>query len=96
MPGRRFKPPRYPVKLIPCLKEAKKRNGLKGAAIVFCSLFLPGVINLIIAERQVTGFYHYWNEYEIREQLSEAGFTIISIRETYIDNMDLITISHKT
>jgi ubiquinone/menaquinone biosynthesis C-methylase UbiE len=97
-PGGRFvlAEPRYPVKLIPCLKEAKKRNGLKGAAIAFSSLFLPGIINLIIAERQATGFYHYFNEYEIRERLSEAGFTIVSVRETYIDNMDLMAISHKT
>jgi ubiquinone/menaquinone biosynthesis C-methylase UbiE len=84
-----------PFAIIPSLKEAKQKYGLKAAVGVLYHLFLLGIFNLIIAERQVTGFYHYWNESELREKLSEAGFKIISIKETYTNNLDLLIISTK-
>ena len=84
-----------PISIIHCLKDAKRKYGLGNAVSVFYNLFLLGIIILIIGERQVTGFYHYWNESELREILSEIGFDIISIKETYTNNTDLLVISTK-
>lgn len=85
-----------PFSIMPSLKETKQKYGLKAAIGVFYHLFLLGILNLVIAERQVTGFYHYWNENELREKLSEAGFKIVSIKETYTNNLDFLVISTKT
>jgi ubiquinone/menaquinone biosynthesis C-methylase UbiE len=85
----------HPIAIIPCLKEAKQRDGVRAAINVFCHLFLIGIFNFIIAERQVTGFYHYWSESELRKKLLEAGFKIISVKETYTDNVDFLVISTK-
>ena len=84
-----------PISIVKCLKEARQRDGLIAALGVFYHFFLVGIFNLIIAERQVTGFYHYWNESEVRGKLSEAGFEILSIKETYTTNVDLLVISTK-
>ena len=84
-----------PISIIPCLKEAKYTGGWREVISVFCHLFLIGIFNFIVVERQMTGLYHYWNEKELREKLSKAGFNIISIREAYTTNVDLFVNSKK-
>jgi ubiquinone/menaquinone biosynthesis C-methylase UbiE len=84
-----------PVAIMPTLREAMQRSGLGEVINVFYHLFILGIFNIIIAERQASGFYHYWNESELKEKLLGAGFKIISVKATYTNNLDLLVISTK-
>ena len=84
-----------PIAILPTLREEKHRNGLFAAVRLFYHLFILGAFNLIIAERQSVGYYHYWSENELRNMLLEAGFQIINVKETYTNNIDLLIVTTK-
>ena len=86
---------RRPIGLMPIIKEAMNRGGLREALDVFCHLFVLGLFNVILRKRQGSGTYHYWSEGELREILSRVGFRITSVKETYTNNWDLLVTSIK-
>ena len=86
---------RHPIGIIPIIKEARNRGGFREAVDVFFHLFVLGLFNMIISKRQGSGTYHYWSENELREILSRVGFKIMSVKETYTNNWDLLVTSIK-
>ncbi len=85
-----------PIEIMPALRETIQRGGLKEAINVFYHLFFLGLFNVVIAERQASSFYHYWSKSELKGKLLEAGFRVISVKETYTNNLDLLITSIKT
>lgn len=84
-----------PIKILPVLKEARDRGGWGEAISIFYHLFILGLFNIALSKRQGSGSYHYWSEREIREELSAAGFEVISVKEAYTGNRDLLVTSSK-
>ncbi len=84
-----------PVRIMPVLREAMRRRGLREAINLSYHLFSLGLFSMIVAERQASSFYHYWSESELRGKLSYAGFKVISVKEAYTDNLDLLITSVK-
>lgn len=84
-----------PIAIMPVIKEAMNRGGLGEAIDVFYHLFILGLFNLILSKRQRSDTYHYWGESELKEKLSKAGFRVISVKEAYTNNRDLLVTSVK-
>lgn len=84
-----------PIEIMPVIKEAMNRGGLGEAIDVFYHLFVLGLFNVVLGKRQGSGIYHYWSESELKEKLSKAGFRIISVKEAYTNNWDLLVTSIK-
>ena len=79
-----------PIKILPILKEAKNRGGWREVIDVFSHFFIFGLFNIALGKRQGSGTYHYWNESELREELSSAGFRVLSVKEAYTNKQDLL------
>ncbi|OGN88365.1 MAG: hypothetical protein A2158_02215 [Chloroflexi bacterium RBG_13_46_14] len=84
-----------PIKLLPIIKEAKNRGGWREVIDVCFHLFIIGMFNLVLGKRQGSGAYHFWSESELKEELSSAGFKILSVKETFTNNQDLLVNSVK-
>lgn len=84
-----------PIKILPLLGEVKEKSGFIEAVKVFYSLFLLGLFNILIGKRQTSGVYHYWDKNQLLELLVDAGFEVISIEETYINNQDVFIVARK-
>ena len=84
-----------PIEIKPVIEEAINRDGWGEAINVFCHLFTLGLFNIDLGKRLRSGIYHYWNESELKKILAKTGFNIISMKETYTNNWDLLVTSIK-
>lgn len=84
-----------PIEIKPVIEEAINRDGWGKAIDVCYHLFLLGLFNVALGKKLRSGVYHYWKENELKEILTGAGFSIISVRETYTNNRDLLVTSIK-
>ena len=85
-----------PIRILPIINEAKHRGGWREVINVISHLFIFGLFNLALGKRQGSGAYHYWSESELREELSSAGFRVLSVREAYTNKQDLLVNSVKS
>ncbi|MDP2730887.1 MAG: methyltransferase domain-containing protein [Dehalococcoidales bacterium] len=84
-----------PIEIKPVIEEAINRNGWSEAINVFYHLFILGLFNVALGKKLRSGLYHYWNESRLKEILTRTGFSVISVKETYTNNRDLLITSTK-
>lgn len=74
-----------------CRKLDKFRHILNFIFQILPAGFIVALFNLIIISRGKKGKYHFWGKEKLGKILTENGFLVIRIRDTYADQNLLIT-----